>query len=114
MTSLVVPAGPASIVVCGAVVSTVKLRLAGSVGVAGRVGRAHLERVRAVVEAAERLRRRARCQAPPSIRHSKLEPGSLDVNSNVGVASAVGPDGPASIVVCGAVVSTVKLRLAGV
>ena len=32
----------------------------------------------------------------------------------VGVGSLVGPEGPASICVCGAVVSTVKLREAGV
>ena len=43
---------------------------------------------------------------PPSTLHSKLEPGSLAENSNVGVESAVTPAGPASIVVCGAFVST--------
>ncbi len=52
--------------------------------------------------------------APPSTRHSKLEPAWLAENANVGVASLVGPEGPLSIVVFGAAVSTVKLREAGV
>ena len=52
--------------------------------------------------------------APPSTRHSNVEPAWLDESANVGVASFVGPDGPLSIVVCGAAVSTVKAREAGV
>ena len=46
--------------------------------------------------------------------HSKVEPDSVDVNSNLGVASGVGPDGPEVMVVLGRVVSTVKVRFAGV
>ena len=42
---------------------------------------------------------------PPSILHSKLEPASLAENSKVGVGSLVGPVGPESIVVSGAVLS---------
>jgi hypothetical protein len=55
----------------------------------------------------------------PSSRHSKLAPTSLE-KVKVGVALSVGPAGPESIEVSGAVVSvgvlvaTVKLRDAGV
>jgi hypothetical protein len=61
--------------------------------------------------------------APPSMLHSKRDPGSLEVNSKVGVLSLVEPEGPAVIIVSGGVVSpggggggalTVKPRLAGV
>ena len=41
-------------------------------------------------------------KAAVSIRHSKVEPGSLEENVKVGVLSAVGPVGPESIVVWGA------------
>jgi hypothetical protein len=50
---------------------------------------------------------------PWSNEHSRVE-GSLAENSNVGVGSLVRPSGPESIVVSGGVVSTVKLRVAGV
>ena len=56
-------------------------------------------------------------QAPPSIRHSKVEPASVAVNAKVGVLSFVGPDGPVVISVSGGVVSgaaTVKVRPSGV
>jgi len=53
--------------------------------------------------------------APPSMLHLNVEPSSLEVNPNVGVVSLVVPPfgGPASIVVFGATVSMVKLRVAG-
>ena len=51
---------------------------------------------------------------PPSTRHWNVEPASVEVNENVGVLSLVVPDGPAVIEVSGGVVSTVKVRLAGV
>ncbi len=51
---------------------------------------------------------------PVSIEHSKLEPASVEWNSKLGVESAVVPEGPASMIVSGAVVSTVKERVAGV
>ena len=55
------PVGPLVIVVSGAVVSTVKRARRGRrVDVAGRVGRAHQERVGAVGERTDRARRRAR------------------------------------------------------
>jgi hypothetical protein len=51
---------------------------------------------------------------PESTLHWKLEPGSLDENAKLGVGSVVGPLGPESIVVSGGMLSTVKLRVAGV
>ncbi len=42
---------------------------------------------------------------PPSIRHSKLDPGSSEENVKLGVVSVVEPLGPESMVVCGAVLS---------
>ena len=44
-------------------------------------------------------------QTPPSTRHSKVEPASLEENAYVGVESLVKPDGPLSIVVTGGTVS---------
>src|SRR5256714_5495405 len=51
-------------------------------------------------------------QAPPSIRHSKLEPVSDEVNVNAGVVALDGSAGLAAIVVSGAVRSTSTLRIA--
>jgi hypothetical protein len=48
--------------------------------------------------------------ARESKRQAKLEPDSLDPKVNVGVASAVEPEGPDVTVVCGGTVSTVKDR----
>src|SRR5688500_16993326 len=48
------------------------------------------------------------------MRHWKLEPASVEEKAKVGVASPVGPLGPGTMVVGGAVGTTVKLRLAGV
>jgi hypothetical protein len=48
-------------------------------------------------------------QALPSMRHSKLEPLSLELNANVGVVFADGLEGLESIVVLGAVRSTVQV-----
>ena len=47
------------------------------------------------------------------MRHSKVALASEE-NVKFAVLSLVGPLGPESIVVCGAIVSTVKLRCAGV
>ena len=47
------------------------------------------------------------------IQQSKLEFASDESNSNVGVVFVVVPVGPESIVVCGSVPSTMKVRLAG-
>src|SRR5687768_5436730 len=52
-------------------------------------------------------------RAPPPRRHSKVEPGSLAENVKLGSVEDVGSSGPESIVVCGAVVSYVKVALVG-
>jgi hypothetical protein len=51
--------------------------------------------------------------AAPSREHSDV-PASLDVNSKLAAVAVVVPDGPAVIVVSGAIVSTVQVRVAGV
>ncbi len=112
--SLVVGGGPERIVVSGASVSTVKVRVAG-VGSALPAG--SIARTSKVCSPSARSP--AGCgdwhaaNAPPSTRHSNVVPGLSPVNSNSGVASPVGPDGPAVMLVCGGSVSTVKVREAG-
>ena len=49
----------------------------------------------------------------PSSLHSNVEPGSVEVNANDGDALFVVPVGPLVIVVSGAAVSTVNVRVAG-
>ena len=51
---------------------------------------------------------------PPSIRHSKVEDPSLDVKEKSASAELLGFPGWAVIVVFGAVVSIVQVKLAGV
>ena len=53
-------------------------------------------------------------QPPPSIRHSNVEPVSVELKVNVGVVLLEGLEGPMSIVVSGAVRSIVQVELAGV
>jgi hypothetical protein len=53
-------------------------------------------------------------QEPASIRHSKDEPPSLALNAKSAPVAAVGSAGFDPIVVCGAVVSIVNVRLVGV
>jgi hypothetical protein len=53
-------------------------------------------------------------QLPESSRHSKVEPSSFEEKLNAGLALATVPVGPESIWVCGATVSTVNERAAGV
>ena len=110
--------GAAVIAVFGAVVSTVNVCAAALASVlpAASVARtanecepsASLASVYGLVQEA---------QVPvDSTRHWKVEPDSLDVNANVGVASLVVPVGPDVIDVAGAVVSgtlTVNVRVAG-
>jgi hypothetical protein len=50
---------------------------------------------------------------PPSSRHSKVEPGSLELKVNVGVASLDGLPGLVSIVVFGGPTSMIQVWLAG-
>ena len=109
--SVVVPVGPDVMVVSGAVVSTVKARLAGEASTlpAASIARTSnvcgpslsADVVNGVVQAAK---------VPASTRHWKVESAWLEVKENVGVLSFVGPDGPAVIVVSGGVVSTVNVR----
>src|SRR5215210_4134395 len=113
--SFVGPDGPLSMAVSGAAVSTMKLRDAGvaSTFPAGSVARASKlwapSASDAVVTGVEH-----EPHAPPSTRHSNVESAWLAEKANVGVESLVGPDGPLSMVVFGAAVSTVKPREAGV
>jgi hypothetical protein len=51
---------------------------------------------------------------PPSRLHSKVEPDSEALKPKVGALSLLGLEGPESIEVSGGVVSTMKLRVAGV
>src|SRR4051812_46509464 len=53
-------------------------------------------------------------QLSASTRHSKVAPASLELKVNVGVVSFDGLGGVESIVVFGAVRSTVQVRVAGV
>ena len=85
--------------------------LAG-VHVAGGVRGADAEAVRSLGKGAERARRRARLPGAVSSLHSNVEPVSLDEKANEAAAEAVGPLGPEPIVVSGATVSTVQVRLA--
>ena len=52
-------------------------------------------------------------QAPASIRHSNVEPPSLEEKSKLALVEAVGSEGLESIVVCGAARSIVKVRVEG-
>ena len=105
---LVVPDGPLSIVVSGAVVSTVNERVAGvwsafparSVAQTSKVWRPSLSVP--VVNGVEQ----SRAASVPSTRHLKLDRASFALNPNVAVLSVVVPDGPLSIVVCGATSSS--------
>ena len=95
--------------------STVKLREAGvaSTLLAGSVARTSKVCAPSAREAVVWAELQE-AHAPASTRHSKVEPTWLAENANVGVESFVGPDGPLSIVVSGATVSTVIVRMSGV
>ena len=111
----VTPEGPESMVVCGAVASTVIEREAG---VASTLPTESVERTSKLCSPSASSGvvngDSQGSQSPASSRHSKLEPGSSEENSKVGVGSGVTPEGPESMVVCGAVASTVIEREAGV
>src|SRR5262249_4727401 len=53
-------------------------------------------------------------QPPPSMRHSNVEPGSLELKAKVGVGSLSSAGGAESMLVFGAVTSTVQVLDAGV
>ncbi len=114
------PLGPPVIVVSGAVVSTVNDRVAGAASTLPAVSFARTENVYAPsasgrAPAATCRPRRCPVAAPgPSSLHSNVAPGLAAENVNDGDAPFVGPDGPVLIVVSGAIVSTVNVRVAGV
>ncbi len=54
------------------------------------------------------------CAAPPSSEHANVDPASLEENATDALDVATVPDGAEPIVVCGAVASTVHVRVAGV
>jgi hypothetical protein len=106
---------PASSVVSGAVVSTVNVRAAGVWSVCWVVSVARTSTV--YVPSANGPNSRGDVQgakASALIRHSNVAPASLEENVNCGVVSRVVPLTPLSIVVSGAVVSTVNVFDAGV
>ncbi len=107
--------GPESNEISGAAVSTLQVRSAG---------------VGSALPAPSRLRARRTCspspsssrstvgvqasQSPESSRHSNVEPASVDVRVRRALALRSSPDGPESMAVSGACVSTVQVRSAGV
>src|SRR5438132_14199253 len=96
----------------GALVSRCHVQLAG---VGSVLPAASVERTAKVCELS--VRPEALCgvvhgaKAPPSMLHSNVEPGSEDVNVKVGVAALDGSAGFETIVVSGAVRSTLTFRL---
>src|ERR687895_580307 len=109
---VVVAGGAVVMVVCGAAVSTVIVRLAGLVSVLPAASVARTSNVCAPPENAPVVCGEVQAaKAAASTRHWKPAPASLE-NPKVGVESLVSPVGPESIVVCGAAVSTANARLA--
>jgi hypothetical protein len=106
--------GPDVMLVFGGVVSMVQVRFAGLESVLPASSIARTRKVcapsvsGAVVYGVVHVP-----QAPASRRHWKV-PGSLELNVNVGCDEPSVPLGPDVIVVWGAAVSTVQLRVAGV
>src|SRR5947208_894681 len=114
VASLSSAGGAESIVVFGAVRSTVQvwLECVASVLPAGSVART--SKVWLPAPSAEVAWGLVQAdQLPPSIRHSKVEPGSLELKLKLGVGSFDGLPGPEFSDVVGAVVSTVHAWLAG-
>ena len=108
------PLGPESIAVCGAVVSTVHVRLAG---VPSTLPAASVARTSKVCSPSARAL--SACglvhdaNAPPSSLHSKVAPSFAEKAKDAPV-ERVRTLGPESIVVSGAVASTENERVAGV
>ena len=110
-------AGPPPMVVLGATVSTVQVRVAS---LASTLPAASVARTRKVwLPSASPLSARGEvqlCQAPESSLHSNVAASSSESKPTLAEADATVPLGPDSIVVSGATVSTVQVRvgLAGV
>ena len=117
---LVAPVGPRVIVVSGAAVSTVNVRVAGVASTLPAASVARTENVYVPSASGPSVRGEVQLAyvpvaAPgPSSLHSNVEPASVEVNVNDGDAPLVVPVGPPVIVVSGAAVSTVNVRVAGV
>ena len=114
---LAVTAGgaPDPIVVCGAVVSTVHVRLAG---VCSTFPAASVARIRIscwpTVRPVYSLGELHAVKAAPSSEHSNVAPASPAEKVNVALVLWVLAPGPSSIVVFGAAVSTIQVYVAGV
>ena len=110
-------AGPAVMVVSGAMVSTVKVRAGGS---GSTLPAWSVPRTSNRYSPSSRSGRACgdsqadQVDETGSRRHSKSTPGDSEANSNTGEAAAVGPLGPDPIVVTFAWVSTVNSRLTAV
>ncbi|XSF08636.1 hypothetical protein VZP55_30365 [Myxococcus faecalis] len=111
----VVPDGPLTMVVSGATVSTVHVRVAGVPSTLPALSRA---RTASVWLPWDRLLNVAgevhAANVPPSRLHSKSAGVSVEVKANVALFEFVVPVGPEVMLVSGATVSTVQVRLAGV
>ena len=103
--------GLESIVVFGAVRSTVQVWLAGVVSVLPAVSVARTSNVWLPAVSAGEIDSGLvqDVQLPPSTRHSKLEPVSEELNVKLGLVLFDGSDGLVSMVVFGAVRSTVQV-----
>ena len=113
--SVVRPAGPASIVVCGAVVSIAKPRAAGA-GSALPAGSTARTSNPCAPSASTGVTSPGTqpVNGAPSSRHSNRAPASSDANAKLWTALRETPSGPAVMVVSGATVSIAKARVAGV
>jgi hypothetical protein len=102
--------GWAVIVVSGAAVSIVQVKVAGVASVLPAASVARTSKVRAPsARSVNEWGLEQALQAPPSRRHSKVEPPSLEVNEKLGSFELVGSLGCAVIVVFGAVASIVQV-----
>ena len=107
------PVGPESIVVCGAVVSTVQLRVAGDGSTLPAASRPRTEKV--CDPSASPLSARGDAHAAHgsvSSLHSS-NPASVAENEKLAAPEATVPAGPDAIDVSGGVASTVHVRVAG-
>ena len=103
---VVFPVGPAVMVVWGVVVSTLKDRSAGVGSVFAAWSAALTSNVcRPSVRVAVSKGELQAANAPPSMRHSNVAPGSVDMKVKEGAFLLVGPEGPPVMVVSGGVVS---------
>ena len=107
------PVGPESIVVSGATVSTVQVRVASLASALPAASRARTRKVWLPSPSPVSVRGELQAsQAPASSLHSKVAPPSLDENVKAAVVAETEPVGPPLSVVSGAFVSTVQVRVA--